>query len=143
MKQQVIDILTDFKDSIDPPYDWSDYSKWVYEGKHEIVSDIIRHIQSLWDGWIPVLERLPENEQNVIWTFKNSIWNSRVIRCFYARKYEVEMWDDPWDFWEYNEEKDEYYLPEWWYESNEYEEINYKVSDEITHYQPLPLPPNQ
>ena len=119
-------------------WNWFWYMKLILADVKKRISSI--HIQQ---EWIPVsAEILPENEQNVLWTFKNSVWKKIVIRCFYARKFQVEMYDDPYEFWEYNEEKDEYYLPEWWYECNEYEEINYRVSDTVTHWMPLPLPPN-
>ena len=94
------------------------------------------------DRWIPVTEKLPENGRYVIWTYLNSYWKLRVIQCYYTRKWITEAWEDPYGFGEYDEEKDEYYIPEWWYECNETDEINYKTEWEVTHWQPLPLPPN-
>ena len=122
---------------------WNDLLPYTWNTR-DYMDTLHNKISSLptYGEWISVEERLPENEQNVLWTFKNSCWKSRVIRCFYARKFQVEIYDDPYDFWEWNEEKDEYYIPEWWYESNEYDEVNYAISDEITHWQPLPLPPS-
>ena len=131
-KEQYLAILEEMlSNAIDGVYS---YDIWT-------LNEAISRIQSeVSDGWTPVSE-LPPNEKNVLGTYNNSMWKRRVVRCFYARKFEVEMSDDPYDFWEYSEEKDEYYLPEWWYESNENNEISYQISEEITHWMPLSLPP--
>lgn len=42
----------------------------------------------------------------------------------------------------YNEEKDEYYYQEGWYETNEFEDIHWKVEFEVTHWMSLPKPPD-
>lgn len=72
-----------------------------------------------------------------------------VIRASYARRFELAASND-WYYEgedgtncpEYNEDEDEYYCPEGWYESNEYEEINWYVHGEVIAWMPLPeLPP--
>lgn len=63
-----------------------------------------------------------------------------IIRAaWYPRWYEVSGEDD--EISEYNEEKDEYYLPEGWYEWNQEEEIHFKVSDHVSHWMLLPKVP--
>ena len=42
---------------------------------------------------------------------------------------------------EYNEEKDEYYVPQGWYEMNEQEETHWMLPDTVTHWMPLPQAP--
>ena len=62
------------------------------------------------------------------------------IRAFYAAPHTEEGSSDD-DFSEYDEEKDEYYLPTGWYEANEYEECHWFVHDVVTGWMPLPEPP--
>ena len=67
-----------------------------------------------------------------------------VIRASYARKYELvsnpESVDENCD---YHEEQDEYYVPEGWYESNEFEEVNWHVEGAVVAWMPLPVPPGE
>jgi hypothetical protein len=65
-----------------------------------------------------------------------------VLRASYVRQYELvsdsESIDEHCD---YHEEQDEYFVPEGWYESNEFEEINWRVQGEVIGWMPLPSPP--
>lgn len=45
------------------------------------------------------------------------------------------------DFGEYDEATDEMWWPEGWYETNAYEETHWLVDEPVTHWMPLPLPP--
>jgi len=113
-----------------------------YPLSQDALLDAKSRIQALGDGWISVSERLPANENYVLWTYVNSYWKSRVIRCLYTRKFQTEITenlDD--DYWDYSKEKDAVFFPEWWYESNETDETYYNPDGGITHWMPLPLPP--
>ena len=72
----------------------------------------------------------------------NEHGKERRIRAYYAQPFtdicDIEINDDNYD---YSEENDEFYLKEGWYECNDCEEINWRVTYPITHFMPLPQPP--
>lgn len=72
----------------------------------------------------------------------NKHGKERRIRAYYAQQFteicDMEINDDNYD---YSEENDEFYLKEGWYECNDCEEINWRVTYPITHFMPLPSPP--
>lgn len=74
----------------------------------------------------------------------NEYSRERRIRARYVQPLtetgDVELNDENMD---YSEEQDEYFIKEGWYESNDCEEINWRVTYPITHYMPLPSPPNK
>jgi len=91
--------------------------------------------------WIPVSERLPESGTYVIaFVDRGNKWTRR-IRAMYAAKFTEETMRGDEDAIEYCEADDNYYVPEGWYEANEYEETHRKVSDPVTHWMPLPPAP--
>ena len=95
--------------------------------------------------WIPVSERLPEAEVYVIAFVTDPTrpkW-SRRIRAQYAGLNVLELGCDqePWDGCTYDEESGDCFVQPGWYEANEYEETNWRVSDVVTHWMPLPDPP--
>jgi len=62
-----------------------------------------------------------------------------IIRAVWMPKYFEEDDGDNYDGEsEYNQEKDRYYWPEGWYEWNERDETHWRVSQEVTHWMPLP-----
>lgn len=65
--------------------------------------------------WTHVAHGLPTG--NCLACYKNSNGKDRIVKAFYAKQFEIEAsGDDVEDRSEYNEETDEYYLPEGWYE---------------------------
>ncbi len=106
-------------------------------GDWSIVADWI-----LPNTWFKVEDRLPKPEQMVIAFYKNYYGKNRRIRAFYAPQFTVETSVDN-DWYEYNKEGDDdnAYLPEGWYEANEHEDIHWHVTDTVTHWMALPLPP--
>lgn len=68
---------------------------------------------------------------------------TRKLRAQYAARHTLELGDDqePWGDDCYDEETDTYYCPEGWYETNEFEETNWHIDGEVTHWMPLPAPP--
>ena len=92
--------------------------------------------------WINVKDKMPIPGKKVIAYYKNELGKDRIIMAEYAPKFTLEA--DAYveeDFTEYNDGDDVFYLPEGWYESNEFDEINYYVEGNITHWMPLPTVP--
>ena len=92
--------------------------------------------------WRKVSDGLPESGVPVlvyVVSPTNPKW-SRRLRAEYAARFTLETGGD--EEGEYSEEKDNYYCHEGWYESNEEEEIHWHIGDNVTHWMPLPDPPN-
>jgi len=66
---------------------------------------------------------------------------SRRIRAAYVPPKTLELHIDA-EGGDYDEETDTYWCEEGWYEQNEYEECHWRVSDEVTHWMPLPPEPS-
>ena len=96
--------------------------------------------------WIPVSERLPESGKKVIAFYKNSMGKERNICAMWCDKFTIEHHENDDLDMEYCEEKDCYYWPSGWYECiDNWDDYSAVVvhEGEITHWQPLPTPPNQ
>lgn len=92
--------------------------------------------------WIHVADKMPPPNMPVL-AFVPSFMrgeNSRRIRAQYAPPRTLEMADEC-DGGEYAENTDTYYCEAGWYETNAYEEINWHVCDDVTHWMPLPEAP--
>lgn len=96
--------------------------------------------------WISIKDRLPEPGVPCLVSITRKKWNSNdtisfVLRAkhiprFFEEDEENYNGDSDW-----NDENDTYYWPEGWYETNHYEEVNWQVEQEPTHWMPLPEPP--
>ena len=100
-------------------------------------------------GWISVDERLPDAEQEVRVLCKAS-WNSKYryqCQAFYEPKGMLrENSNYGWNYEccsEYSEEDDDYFVNPGWYERihnwDDYGAVG--ITDEVTHWMPLPEPP--
>lgn len=95
-------------------------------------------------SWIPVEDRLPPDDKWVLVLCRNSQGKARRLRAIHASKFSlpVSPETDAVDFGEYDEKTDEFYCPPGWYESNEFEDTNWLIGHEVTHWAELPdLPP--
>lgn len=99
--------------------------------------------------WISVKDRLPECETEVFVLAVSSYGNKTVTKTVTTAMYEdgTKPEDESQWTWEdvsmdYNEETDQYIIPEGWWEYRHYgESLNYAVDDKVTHWMPLPEPP--
>lgn len=106
--------------------------------------------------WIPVEERLPENEVDVLVLCERRLYGIRELDCRISKhvamafhtdgttntedsEYTWELWDTAAD---YDEEADAYIIPEGWWERVLYGEEFSAVDDFVTHWMPLPEAPD-
>lgn len=95
--------------------------------------------------WVPVGERLPEAKQEVLAIVKyNKIHTEKVCYIpprtvlsedFLSDECDCESVED------YDAENDCYWVKEGWWEASFEADTNWKLSGEVTHWMPLPLPP--
>lgn len=95
------------------------------------------------NAWrVVAIDGLPKSGVPVIAFVINAAGKSRRIRAMYAAEKTLPLdadCDDPGAV--FDEETDTLYCPEGWYETNEYEETHWGVSDPVTHWMPLPEAP--
>ena len=91
-------------------------------------------------AWIPVHQRMPKPGQYVLAHFLNEYGKSRIVRAFHAPQYTIEA-NGEW--FELDPDEDDMWLPEGWYECNEYEDTHWYVDGDITHWMPLPKTPKK
>ena len=100
--------------------------------------------------WIPVTERLPENEKDVLILFERFSLRSDVYRvvgkAFYTDgKTNTENSDYAWETdcidMEYDEDADAYIIPKGWWESIEFGETFSAVDMPVLAWMPLPEAP--
>jgi len=143
---------------------------WIAYGTTETEHKIAKHIQQAINAiedlitaltasneviaknkpkWIPVTERLPESGVHVLVCCRVK-WLSGGVRsyvcdAFYsAPKTEICSYDYDIEA-EYDEETDEYYLPEGWWEviKNWDDYSSVAIEDFVSHWMPLPEPPER
>ena len=98
-------------------------------------------------GWIKCSEQMPKPGVPVlafVQQLEGRKWTRR-IRAMYAaeRTLEASIEDLADDGYDYDEDRDTYFVKPGWYENNEYEETHWSVNDPVTHWMPLPDPPVQ
>ncbi len=91
--------------------------------------------------WIPTSKEMPPAGVPVLaCVAPNEYGNVRRIRAQYAPPMTLEQSPEC-EGGTYCEETDTYYVDEGWYETNEYEDVNWNVGGTVTHWMALPLPP--
>lgn len=112
----------------------------------DAIEALLQKVQQL-PRWIPVKERLPESGVHVLaccrvkWVGGGG--RSYVCDAFYsAPKTEICSYNDDIEA-EYDEETDEYYMPEgWWEVIKNWDDYScVAIGDFVTHWMPLPEPP--
>lgn len=102
--------------------------------------------------WISVEDRLPNPEERVL-VCAESRCAGKVYKHVVAAMHEdgtVYLEESKWSFGDleclnYDEDKDDYKIPKGWWEYTIYndEEGNYPIDDTVTHWMPLPQPPEE
>ena len=100
--------------------------------------------------WIPVAERLPEPETDVL-AVCNRNGYIFVIPAIYEdgkmlTRDSAWNWSDIYCYGLYDEEADDYYIPEGWWENRQFnpnDVYNNPVDCAVTHWMPLPEPPKE
>lgn len=107
--------------------------------------------------WIPVTERLPENEAAVLILAERRMYGIpeldrqtvRIVATAFHTDGKMNTEDSSytWDLdgtnAEYDEKADAYIVPEGWWERVLYSEEFSAVDDFVTHWMPLPEPPKE
>lgn len=100
-------------------------SKGRYEQTFRVIGIIEQAVTEYNNGWIPVEDRLPGNEEEVEITFTKKDWMTGktlylTARAFYENgtlttEDSAFGWNDT-DNWDIDEDTDTYLIPEGWYE---------------------------
>jgi len=94
-------------------------------------------------SWFSIEDKLPETKQRVIVSFTTSSGKHTYVTCadYIAPRTVPEegyMDDDYIGYGDYDEENDCYWTPEGFYEWSYESEINWKLSEKVTHWMPIP-----
>lgn len=90
--------------------------------------------------WISINVRKPQPQELVYVVCKNKKNKYQTMARYIpymSIKEEDHMNEEYWGEGDYNESEDEYYTPEGFYEDQTVPEMNWKLSDEVTHWMPL------
>ena len=101
-------------------------------------------------NWIECMESLPTNYSRILVIIKYHNGNRRITVADYiapetvlAEDYLSDDCDMEFSESCYDKEKDTYWAPEGFYESNIYHEMNIFINDTVTHWMPLPKLPEK
>lgn len=145
VKEKLIELLTTMifvRDGVDPA---------------EAIADFLIDNGVTIQKWIPVSERLPENEVDVLILAERRLYGIHetdgrkryiVATAFHTDgKMNTEDSGYNWELWdtgaEYDEEADAYIIPEGWWEAVRYGEEFSAVDDFVTHWWPVPEAPKE
>ena len=130
--------------------EWARANEW--ECPITLGDDIYTAIQRLeqMPRWIPVTERLPEPETDVL-AVCNRNGHIFVVPAIYEdgkmlTQDSIWNWCDIYTYGLYSEEADDYYVPSGWWENRQFnpdDVYNNPVDCPVTHWMPLPAAPGE
>lgn len=123
------EVYTAYHEEGDPDYapPFKTICKWFYDSAFK---------------WIPVAEGKPEHGKIVLVCIVTEQLKRQIpLRAvWYDRFTEEDNYNEN-EATEYCEEKDAYFVREGWYEFNQCDEVNWEITDTVTHWAGIPLPP--
>lgn len=100
--------------------------------------------------WIPITERLPKPETEVMIACNRNGWRFIATAIHEDGTLFKEdsdwFWNDIWEYGRYDEERDDYIIPEGWWENRCFtpdDVYNCPVDCEVTHWMPMPELPKE
>lgn len=117
----------------------------------EDIAAYIQQLEAQVSKWISVEERLPKNEEFVLIATKWSLMGMRgtAVSCAFHTDGKTFTGDSDFNWNDgnvdliYDEEEDEYIVPEGWWEGVRYTEHFAAVDEPIIAWMPLPEPPKE
>lgn len=92
--------------------------------------------------WIKISECKPEHGKIVLICIVTEHLKRQIpLRAIWYDRFTEEDNYNENEATEYCEEKDAYFVREGWYEFNQCDEVNWEVSEEVTHWAKIPMPP--
>jgi hypothetical protein len=100
------------------------------------------------DGWVPVTNSLPTHGRKVIAYYLNDLGKGRTVFAKHIEKFkdcadDYDIDADVDEDWFDMDESGTSWVPEGWYEETETHEQCLKLSNEVTHWRPMPKAPEQ
>jgi hypothetical protein len=96
------------------------------------------------NDWIPISNGPPDPGVPVLVVVRNENGLTRRLRAQYSDGKSLPVSEDGFDLagWAvYDERADEYWCPEGWFETNEFEDTHWQITDPVSHWMPLPKLP--
>lgn len=128
--------------------DWADGEEWEVP---LMLADHLRQAAEKLEQmpqWISIEERLPEPETDVLVVCNRNGFNFVVPAIYENGKTLTEdsawNWSEIHEYGLYNEDADDYYIPEGWWEDRQFnpdDVYNNPVDCAVTHWMPLPKAP--
>ena len=153
-REKLVELLADKCSFRDNPCKGCECMAIAPQCREEVFGEVADHLIA--NGvtvreWISVEDRLPGSQVPVLVCAKDKTFGyRRVLKAAHVGHHEYSTEDYGWQEYEgdteYDEEKDCFWIPECWYETNAVEENGNWIIDSdyiVTHWMPLPETPQK